>query len=444
MSDIMQKISNKTAKICVMGLGYVGLPTAVYLAKAGFKVIGLDPDKGKLESINQGISPIKDLNLDGLLEGAVASGRLSATREAKRAISNSDIILIVVPTPITESKEPDLSFIKNASEDISKHLRKGQMVVLESTVYPGVTEEIIKPILEKSGLKAGEDFGLIHCPERYNPGDPDHALDKVSRIVGGITPEWAEVARELYKNVVKSVTVVNDIKTAEAAKIIENIQRDLNIALMNELALIFERMGIDVMDVINAASTKWNFVKYYPGAGVGGHCLPHDPYYLTKKAQELGYIPRVILAGRGVNDSMPHHIFELLVDGMNKVKKAINGSRILILGASYKGNTDDLRTSPTEALVKELKEKGAEIVIVEPFVEGDVFGCKTYQKIESGKGVDAIVLMTAHDDFVNLNLKELREKFDEQKVVFVDGRRVFDPEKGKKYFVYRGIGAIND
>jgi nucleotide sugar dehydrogenase len=444
METLKEKIRNKKAKICVVGLGYVGLPTAVYFAAAGFSVIGVDIDNRKVKLINRGISPIKDAKLNEKLKIAVKNGNLKATTSIDEAGSISDVIIIVVPTPVNEAKEPDLKHIVRACREVSKILKRGRLVILESTVYPGVTEDVVKPILEESGLKAGEDFGLAYVPERYNPGDENHTLEKVTRIVGGITVEWSGIVKELYQTIVKNeVVIVKNIKTAEAAKVIENIQRDLNIALMNELALIFERMGIDVIDVIEAASTKWNFVKYYPGAGVGGHCLPHDPYYLTKKAQELGYIPKIILAGRSVNDAMPYHVYELVADGLNKVKKPINGSKILILGASYKGDTGDLRTSPTEALVKELKRRNADVTIIEPFAEDStIFGCPAYRGIGSvGNDFDAVVLMTAHSEFKKLDLKRLKLKLRKNDVVFVDGRRVFKPENVKKYFVYRGIGA---
>ncbi len=442
IQELKSKIEQKKVKICTIGLGYVGLPTAVFFAHRGFEVVGVDVKQAKIETINKGISPLRELDLDIKLKNAVDEGKLKASSDTVVCVDSSDLVLITVPTPVTEAHEPDLSYVVSASKEIAKGLKKGQLVILESTVYPGVTEEVVKPLLEESGLKAGPDFGLAYCPERYNPGDPEHTLVDVNRIVGGITPEWGNCARMLYSKIIEAgVTQVKDIKTAEAAKVIENIQRDLNIALMNELALIFERMGIDVMDVIEAASTKWNFVKYIPGAGVGGHCLPHDPYYLTKKAKELGYHPQIILAGRKVNDSMPLHVFELVQDGLNEIKTTLNGSRILILGASYKEDTGDLRTSPTEKLVEELKGTGAKITIVEPYADSnEIFGCRSLRQLEDSSEADAIILMTAHNDF-RLEVSELRKKIKTKDVVFVDGRRVFSPKEVKKYFVYRGIGA---
>lgn len=443
MIQLKDKIENITAKICVIGLGYVGLPTAVFFAKKGFDVIGVDIDIKKVDLINSGISPLADLGLDEQINNLVQDKKLIATTNTKSAVLDSDIILIIVPTPVTDAKEPDLSYIKSAAEDISKSLRKNHLVVLESTTYPGTTEGVLQSILEMSGLKAGVDFGLVYCPERYNPGDAEHTLENVARIVGGITPEWGMIARDLYQNIIKEpVTQVKDIKTAEAAKIIENIQRDLNIALMNELALIFERMDIDIMGVIEAASTKWNFGRYYPGPGVGGHCLPVDPYYLTKRAQELGYHAQVILAGRKVNDEMPYHVFDLVQDGLNDIERPVKKSNILVLGAAYKANTADLRNSPSEMLVNKLKKYGAEVTIIEPNVQSnDIFGCrcismKDYELIKA----DCIVLMVNHKEFETIDL--LYHKSKNKRIVFVDGSRKLDPEDViAGGFIYRGIGA---
>ena len=265
MENLKQKVKNKSAVISIIGLGYVGLPTAVYFAENGFKVYGIDKKVSVVNGLNKGVSHLNELGLDEKIKKVVASKNLYCTNDTVEAVKNSDIVLIIVPTPITKDKEPDLSYVISAAEDTAASLRKGQLVVLESTVYPGVTEEIVKPILESSGLKAGIDFGLAYCPERYNPGDKKNTIENVNRIVGGITKDWAEITKEVYSYVIKAkIDTVKDIKTAEAAKVIENIQRDLNIALMNELALIFEKMGIDIMDVIKAASTKWNFNVYYP------------------------------------------------------------------------------------------------------------------------------------------------------------------------------------
>jgi nucleotide sugar dehydrogenase len=443
--DIDQKIKNKTARIAVIGLGYVGLPTAVNFAENGFSVIGVNRTQSKVDLINSGGCYLTDLNLDERVKRLVEQGKFTATIDTEQATRESDVIIITVPTPVTSDKRPDLSFVTSAGRAIAHGLGHEKLVVLESTVYPGVVDEVLKPVLEESGLKAGIDFGLAYCPERYNPGDVDHSIKDVIRIVGGITPEWAEATAQLYVSNAKDVVTVKDIKTAEAAKVIENIQRDLNIALMNELALIFERMEIDIQDVIKAASTKWNFNVYYPGAGVGGHCLPVDPYYLVQKAAQLGYHSQVITAGRAINDYMPLHVFQLIVDALNEKGRPVNHSKIVVLGLSYKENVGDYRESPTAVVIEQLKKMGALVHLVDPYIEAGVL--RQYATPEATAygalaDADALVLMTAHQDFRGLDLNRI--KADMRTAIIVDGRRCFDPETARKMgFVYRGVGAAN-
>ncbi|MGP8190982.1 MAG: nucleotide sugar dehydrogenase [Methanobacterium sp.] len=438
------KIENRNIRICVVGLGYVGLPTAIFFAEQGFNVIGVEINEEKISKINQGISTIGELGLDSRLSKVVQNKKLFATPNLTDSTKNSDVILIIVPTPVTKSKDPDLSHIISAGERVAEGLNTGKLVVLESTVYPGVTEEILKPILEKSGLTAGEDFGLAYCPERYNPGDDEHSIEKVARVVGGITPEWAEITRELYQFIIKKdIKVLRNIKTAEAAKVIENTQRDLNIALMNELAMIFEKIGIDVMEVIDGASTKWNFNAYYPGGGVGGHCLPVDPYYLVKKARELGYHSKVISAGRTINDYMPKHVFGLLTDALNENEKSVKNSKIVILGLSYKENVGDARESPSEELINQLKNNQAKITIVDPYIDESHLGVIEKDVYKALEGADALILMTPHDEFRNLDLRKSKKLMEIP--LLIDGRRIFDPEQSKKMgFQYYGVGAVNN
>jgi nucleotide sugar dehydrogenase len=446
MENLKQKIKNKTAVISIIGLGYVGLPTAVYFAEKGFKVYGVDKVVRIVNGLNKGVSHLNELGLDERIKEAVEHNRFYCTNDTIEAVSNSDIVLIIVPTPITKDKEPDLSYVVSAAEDISKSLKKGQLIVLESTVYPGVTDDIVKPILEFSGLNAGVDFGLAYCPERYNPGDTKHTIDNVNRVVGGITKEWAEITKEVYSYVIKArIDTVSDIKTAEAAKVIENIQRDLNIALMNELALIFEKMGIDVIEVIKAASTKWNFNVYYPGAGVGGHCLPVDPYYLVSKAREFGYHSKVITAGREINDYMPHHIFELLRDALNDMERSVKNSKIAVLGFSYKENVGDVRETPVEHFVTELVKRGAIVTVVDPYVDEKYiksFGVSYSKDIyDSLKEADAFVVMTSHNIFKDMDLDKAKKLMNNPLVI--DGRRIFEKYKmNQKGFIYKGVGCL--
>lgn len=443
LARLHTRIRDRTARVCIVGLGYVGLPTAVGFAERGYTVAGADKQERVVERVNAGCCHILDPALEARVRRAVSEGRLTATTDTTAAVRESDVVLIVVPTPVTPDKRPDLLPVISAGEDIARGMSPGKLVVLESTVYPGVTEEVLKPVLEQSGLVAGEDFGLAHCPERFNPGDTDHTIADVVRIVGAITPEWARVTADLYRNIAKDTFLVKDIKTAEAAKVIENIQRDINIALVNEFALIFERMDIDVMDVINAAATKWNFNRYSPGAGVGGHCLPVDPYYLVTKAEELGYHARVITAGRTVNDSMPLHMFDLLVDGLNEREKALKNSKIVLLGFSYKENVGDPREAPALALTEELAKRGALIHIVDPYLEKgslDSYGVAEQDMYKALAGSDALVLMTAHSEFRALDLKRAKELM--QTPVIVDGRRIYDREEALALgYTYKGIGV---
>jgi len=440
---LAEKISNKTAKICIVGLGYAGLPTAVAFAEKGFEVLGADIDERKVEMINRGESPIRDLILDRRLQEL--KNKLQATTEIAEAVSESDVVSIVVPTPVSEAKNPDLSYVVSASQFVSKGLREGQLVVLESTTYPGTTEEVVKPILEETGLRTPEDFGLGYCPERFNPVDPEHTMEKMTRIASANSKEWAEVVKNLFESIVAEIILVRNIKTAEAAKVVENVQRDLNIALVNELALIFERMGIDVIDVIEAAGTKWNFVKMYPGPGVGGHCIPVDPYYLTHKSRELGYEPRVILAGRYVNSLMPSHAVELVESGLEEVGKSTEGSEIAVLGLAFKPNIGDMRESPAVEIAKRLQEKGAHIRVHDPLVEDEaVRNALNVENLPLEKALeraDCVVITTDHDSIKEITPESIQGLANE-KCVLVDTRNVFDPDQIPEGMVYRGIGRI--
>jgi nucleotide sugar dehydrogenase len=443
-NKIFEKIKTRSAKICIVGLGYVGLPTAIFFAEKGFDVIGVARNEKKINLINKGITTIGELNLDHKLSKVIDDKKLYATSDLKWATEESDIIISIVPTPVDKFKDPDLTPIISSGEEIAKGLSKCKLVVLESTVYPGVTEEILQPILEKSGLKAGLDFGLAYCPERYNPGDGKHSIENVARVVGGITPEWAEITKELYQIIInEDIKVLRNIKTAEAAKVIENTQRDLNIALMNELAMIFERLNIDIMDVIDGAETKWNFNVYYPGCGVGGHCLPVDPYYLVKKAKELGYHSKVIAAGRTINDNMPIHTLNLIQDALNEHEMSLKNSKIVILGFSYKENVGDTRESPALTLIKHLQWKGADVTVVDPYVEDTKnYGVLNQDLYSALEDADAMVLMTGHNEFKSIDFERAKNLM--KIPILVDGRRIFSPDELRSIgFSYNGIGAVN-
>ena len=315
------------ATVCIVGLGYVGLPLVESFVRS-LKVIGYDINAKRVDDLRQRYN----------------NPSLLFTNEPNK-IGEADFIIICVPTPVTQIKEPDLSGITSSATTVGKNIKKRSVVILESTVYPGVTEEIVKPILEKeSGLKCGEDFKVAYAPERINPGDKEHTVEKICKVVSGIDEETTELIAELYGRIVPDIFKAKNIQTAEAAKVIENIQRDLNIALINELSLIFEKLHLDTKEVLDAAGTKWNFHRYSPGL-VGGHCIPVDPYFLVRRAQELGYHSQVISAGRAINDSMPKHVAEMTIKALNDAGKVIRGSRVLIIGLTYKENVSDTRWS---------------------------------------------------------------------------------------------------
>ena len=421
----------KNKIVCIAGLGYVGLPLAKAFSKH-LKVIGYDVDEEKIR--NLGNNNNTNDNIEFTADPSM--------------IKQADFVLIAVPTPVTKSKEPDLSFVTSATEIVGKNLKKGAIVVLESTVYPGVTEEIIAPILDlenESGLKCGADFKIGYSPERINPGDEAHSLDKITKIVAGMDEETTEILAELY-GLITNVYKAKDIKTAEAAKVIENIQRDLNIALMNELAIIFHKMHLDTKSVLEAAATKWNFHPYKPGL-VGGHCIPVDPYYLVYKAKELGYHPQVILAGRTINDYMPKHVAEMAIKGLNEVGKVIKSSKVLIMGLTYKENVPDTRESPVREMVKELKEFKVDIYGYDPLLsreEIEGFGVKVLDNLGVKIKVDCVIMAVAHDAFKNkLFLSTgsfFRKKVLNEKPVLIDVQEMFDGEEAKrKGFYYKTL-----
>jgi UDP-N-acetyl-D-glucosamine/UDP-N-acetyl-D-galactosamine dehydrogenase len=384
----MVQNSLKGKTVCVVGLGYVGTPLAEAFA-VHFSTIGFDIDCHKIDSL-------------------VANGsRVQATIDPA-AIKDADFILVCVPTPVTKAKDPDLGPVRSAMITIGRNLKRNAIVVLESTVYPGVTEEIVIPILEQeSGLKCGIDFFVGYSPERINPSDDAHTLDKITKIVSGMDEKTTDKLVDLYNHVTK-VYRAPDIKTAEAAKVIENIQRDLNIALMNELALIFELLGLDTQDVLDAAGTKWNFHPYRPGL-VGGHCIPVDPYYLVMKAEEIGYHPQVILAGRAINDSMPKHVADLAIKGLNEVGKVIKGSKILIMGFTYKEDVPDIRESPVVEIVRELKVFKVDVYGYDPLIPDDAimrFGANPIPSLDIK--VDAVIVAIAHSQFKSMSIEEIR------------------------------------
>jgi UDP-N-acetyl-D-glucosamine dehydrogenase len=364
---LKDKIEARKAQICIIGLGYVGLPFAVEFARVGFQVIGVDVDEKRVAAVQRGDSYISDVAADRIAPLVIA-GRLQATTDYQ-TLSGADVIFICVPTPFDEMKAPDLSFIVKASEGIGSYLRPGQLIVLQSTTYPGTTEEVVLPILEKSGLKAGVDFYLAFSPERINPGDKVFTVEKTPKVVGGLTPQCGELARALLSQLTPKVHVVSSPRVAEMAKLLENIYRSVNIALVNELALLSERMGIDIWEVIEAASTKpFGFMSFHPGPGVGGHCIPVDPYYLSWKAREYDFYTKFIELAAEVNQAMPYHVVSKINEGLNRRGKPLRGARVLILGVTFKRDVDDARNSPAQRIIELLLAQKAQVTYNDPYV----------------------------------------------------------------------------
>ena len=473
----MNKLKSNQAIVSIVGLGYVGLPLAEAFAKS-LKVIGFDINIQKINQLasQQPETPANSANSKNSRNSPLPRRERIKVRvkaNSKNPIFTSDpvkigaadFIIICVPTPVTKSKEPDLSYVESAAEIVGRNMKKGSVVILESTVYPGVTEEIVKPILEKeSELKCGLDFKIAYSPERINPGDTEHTIDRITKVVAGMDEETTDLVAELYRKVTPHIFKAKDIRTAEAAKVIENIQRDLNIALMNELSLIFDKMGLSTKDVLEAAATKWNFHRYSPGL-VGGHCIPVDPYYLVYKAKELGYHPRVILAGRAINDYMPKHIAEMTIKALNEVGKVIKGSKILIIGLAYKENVADTRETPVKEIIKELKEFGIDIYGYDPLLD-DIeaeFGIKAMisrqSRVSSQQShssppdsalltidyrlstnqIDCVILAVAHDAFKEITLDKLRGIMNKDPIL-IDVRGFFGPVKAEENgFYYQSL-----
>jgi len=399
-------------RIAIIGLGYVGLPLAIEFSKK-YKVIGFDIDSNRVEELSNALDRTKEADIDTLRQVINAKGDFGLTFSCEiDDLSQSNIYIVTVPTPIDQFKSPDLKPLLKASEMIAKKLKKGDIVIYESTVYPGCTEEDCVPVLEKfSGLKYNEDFYCGYSPERINPGDKINTLTKIKKVTSGSTPEIAEEIDNLYSSIITAGThKAPSLKVAEASKAIENAQRDVNISFVNELALIFDRIGIDTTDVIDAAGTKWNFLKYKPGL-VGGHCIGVDPYYLAHKAQSLGYHPQVILSGRRVNDNMGMFVANKVVKLMINKGHKIQGARALILGITFKEDCPDIRNSRVIDIYQELKQFGLEVEVYDPHADSNMvfeeYQLRLKEKLDSR--YDAIVLAVSHSEFLNIDLADLKE-----------------------------------
>ncbi len=389
----------------IIGLGYVGLPLAREFSRGGAMVLGFDINSKMVAVINKGRSPIKHISHETMAE-MVKSGRFHATDDMTK-LSKPDTLIICVPTPLTKNREPDMQYIVSTSQTISKHLRKGQLVVLESTTYPGTTREVMVPILEQSGLKAEKDFFVAFSPEREDPGNKQFRTSTIPKVVGGLGKESLERALSVYRVAIQTLVPVENCEVAEAAKILENTYRCVNIALVNELKMLFDRMGIDVWEVIRAASTKpFGFSPFYPGPGLGGHCIPIDPFYLTWKARQYGMATQFIELAGQINTGMPHFVVEKVADALNERRKSLKGSRVLVLGLAYKPDIDDVRESPSLELIELLQRKGAKVDYNDPYIlqthkqrEYDLRMTSKKLTAKMLAGYDAVVISTNHSDY---------------------------------------------
>ncbi len=402
--NLVERLNSKEAVIAIIGLGYVGQPLALRYSALNYKVIGFDIDTTKVAELNAGHSSIEHIS-DEAMDKAVKNG-FEATTDFKR-VSNCDALILCVPTPLNKYREPDISYVTNTTDMIVPYLRQGQVVSLESTTYPGTTEEELLPRVEMDGLKVGKDIFLVYSPEREDPGNPNFNTQTIPKVVGGQTKNCLEVGVALYEHAIDRVVPVSSTKAAELTKLLENIHRAVNIGLVNEMKVVADKMGIDIFEVVDAAATKpFGFTPYYPGPGLGGHCIPIDPFYLTWKAREYGLNTRFIELSGEVNRAMPEYVVNKLLEGLNKYQKSLNGSRVLVLGIAYKKNVDDMRESPSVEIMELLRDKGAEVSYSDPHVpkfpkmREHSFELNSIELTpENLRIFDAVILATNHDKF---------------------------------------------
>lgn len=423
--NLYEKLVSGEEKLSLVGLGYVGMPIAVAFARK-IKVVGFDLNEKKIELYKSGIDPTNEVGND-----VIKNTKVEFTADPSK-LKEAKFHIVAVPTPVNDDHTPDLTPVEGASRILGQNLTKGSVVVFESTVYPGVTEDICVPILEKeSGLKCGVDFKIGYSPERINPGDKVHRLETITKIVSGMDEETLDTVAKVYELVVEAgVYRADSIKVAEAAKVIENSQRDINIAFMNELSIIFNKMGIDTKSVLEAAGTKWNFLKFQPGL-VGGHCIGVDPYYLTYKAEELGYHSQIILSGRRINDDMGKYVAESMVKNLIKADIPVKGAKVAILGFTFKENCPDTRNTKVIDIYKELGEYGITPIVVDPAADADeakrLYGI-TFDTMDAVKNMDAVIVAVAHKEFLSLDKEKISAFFDpnHSKKVFMDIKGLFD------------------
>jgi UDP-N-acetyl-D-glucosamine dehydrogenase len=427
-AGLLGRIERRSARLGVIGLGYVGLPLAVEFGKAGFHVIGVDVDRARITKLRQGRSYVQDVPSADIRE-LVRSGRLEATWDFD-ALRRADTVNICVPTPLSKQRDPDVSYIVAATREVARTLHRGQLIVLESTTYPGTTEELVLPLLEERGMKVGRDFFLAFSPERVDPGNPQYTTRNIPKVVGGVTPACTELACRLYRQRLERVIPVSSTRVAEMVKLLENTFRSVNIGLVNEMALMSSRLGIDVWEVIEAAATKpFGFMPFFPGPGLGGHCIPIDPLYLSWKARASGFEARMIELAGQINAHMPDHVCDLVAESLNRAGKAVRSARVLVLGVASKANIDDTRESPSLDIMTTLERRGAKVEYSDPHVPRLRFGGRALASVpltpQRLRRFDCVVIATAHRNIpwadVVRNAKGI-----------VDTRNVLKGRRGKK------------
>lgn len=432
--------SNNT-KIAIFGLGYIGLPTAALFAISGLKVTGVARNRQRLTLINQGKSPINEPGLDELVQKAVFMGNLQATDDGEKSAKQADIMIVVVPTPMDKFNRADLEAVISTCETISNGLKKDNLVVIESTIPQGTCQNIVIPILEKSGLKAGKDFGVAYTPERAIPNNTLCEMTRNARVIGGVDEKSTQMTVSLYQRITKGkIVTVSDLITAETVKLIENTYRDVNIALANEIAIICGKIGVDAIEAIKMANYHPRVNIHTPGPGVGGHCLAIDPYFIVETAEEHGIEAPIIQTCRNTNEGMPNHVTKLIIDALNEAGKNIRNCSIGILGVAYKGNVEDARETPAEPLIKILKEKGSEVYAHDPLVAEKQIKSLGAIPVEINRALccDCVVLLTDHDLYKDITPNEIKNK------IFVCTRPILNPKLFKKSgFIFKGVGRIN-
>ena len=444
--SVREKIDSRTATVCVVGLGYVGTPLSVASAEAGFTVVGVDVDKDKVSKTNSGICYVEDKYSESLLPGIVSSGKLKATTSLVEGARNADVVIICVPTPLDKRGQPDLSYVKSVGKALSKLLDRFKLVILESTSFPGTTKEVLQPLLESAGRKAGDDFALVYSPERIDYGNPRYSVKDIAKLVGGVDPESTRLGAAFYRTILRAPVVeVSSPSVAEAAKILENIFRYVNIALVNELSVLHEVLGVDFIEAIGAAGTKpFGFMPHYPGPGIGGHCIPKDPFYLVYKARKAGLPLRLVSAASTVNKMMPRHVVDRTLKGLKGARKVASRCTVAVWGLAYKGEVRDTRRSPALEILRLLQRARVNVKVYDPFVSSVTVSGKTYNSEgsmeESVRDADCIIVTTNHNQFRGAPLKVLRSMMRPNPIIH-DTRNVLSRQDCEAAgFTYLAIG----